>query len=59
MNLWADFKLFSNVIYGPNLWLPHKTHRTIIFQLKYTFLQGNKKNDAIHVVRISAFIADQ
>ena len=43
MNLWADLKLFSNVIYGPNLCLPHKTHRTIIFQLKYTFLQGNKK----------------
>ena len=43
MNLWADFKLFSNVIYGPNLWLPHKTRSTIIFQLKYTFLQGNKK----------------
>ena len=48
MNLWADLKLFSNVIYGPNLCFPHKTHRTIIFQLKYTFLQGNKNKRCVN-----------
>ena len=48
MNIWADLKLFSNVIYGPNLCLPHKTHRTIIFQLKYTFLQGNKNKRCVN-----------
>ena len=48
MNLWADLKLFSNVIYGPNLCLPHKTHRTIIFQLKDTFLQLNKNKRCVN-----------